>query len=102
MIWDQDRKAPNHKQNQEVLIRPATSGEVASRSPRQRRETRTQLLLTKQVLVFMQTQTVSFFSASPDEGLEGGALRVDAQRNPFALLVLRDEAMDQLWNNKHR
>lgn len=36
-------------------------------------------------------------SRGPDEGLEGGALRVDAQRNPFALLVLRDEAMDQFF-----
>lgn len=39
--------------------------------------------------------------SSPDEGLEGGALGVDAERNPFALLVLRDEAMDQFWNHKH-
>lgn len=31
---------------------------------------------------------------SPDEGLEGGALRVDAQRYSFALLVLRNEAVD--------
>lgn len=31
---------------------------------------------------------------SPDEGLEGSALRVDAQRHPFALLVLRYEAVD--------
>lgn len=36
-------------------------------------------------------------SSSPDEGLEGSTLRVDAQRHTFSLLVLRDEAMDQLW-----
>lgn len=34
---------------------------------------------------------------SPDEGLEGGALGVDAQRHTLSLLVLADEAMDQLW-----
>lgn len=33
----------------------------------------------------------------PDEGLEGGALRVDAQRHSFSLLMFRDEAMDQLF-----
>lgn len=38
--------------------------------------------------------------SSPDEGLEGSTLRIDAQRHPFALLVLRDEAMDQLWGQK--
>lgn len=32
--------------------------------------------------------------SGPDEGLEGSTLRVDAQRHSFALLVLRDEAMD--------
>lgn len=32
----------------------------------------------------------------PDEGLEGGALGVDAQGDTFALLVLSDEAVDEL------
>lgn len=31
---------------------------------------------------------------SPDEGLEGSTLRVDAQWHTFSLLVLRDEAVD--------
>lgn len=34
----------------------------------------------------------------PDEGLEGSTLGVDAQRDSFALLVLSDEAVDQLWS----
>lgn len=37
----------------------------------------------------------------PDEGLEGGALRVDAQWDSLALLVLGDEAVDQLFALPH-
>jgi len=38
----------------------------------------------------------------PDEGLERSALGVDAQRHPLALLVLRDEAVDQLCRRDTR
>lgn len=41
-------------------------------------------------------------SSSPDEGLEGSTLRVDAQRHSFALLVLRNEAMDELWRRDRK
>lgn len=38
----------------------------------------------------------------PDEGLEGSTLGVDAQRDSFALLVLSDEAVDQLWSGDRK
>ena len=41
-------------------------------------------------------------SSSPDEGLEGGALWVDAERDSLPLLVLRDEAVDQLYGIEQR
>src|SRR4029434_10256474 len=36
----------------------------------------------------------------PDEGLEGGALGVDAQGDSLPLLVVRDETMDELWGER--
>lgn len=38
----------------------------------------------------------------PDEGLERSALRVDAERDSFPLLMFGDEAMDQLFALPHR
>lgn len=78
------------------MLSDATASEIPSQTavaPRDAEERRSSLLLPGHLRGVPRS--------GPDEGLEGSTLRIDAQRHPFALLVLRDEAMDQLFSLPH-
>lgn len=78
----QEEKDPNSS----VFSRPINPFSNSDVAPHEKEEDRSSLLLPGHL--------GGVPCSGPDEGLEGSTLRVDAQRHSFALLVLRDEAMD--------